>query len=547
VLEDIRTGKPAAPVDEKAPPRKPVARQAIRQRPPGRRRSGPVTGAMASRGAPRPLSVAGMAPATPNPAGPPAGRRAAPVTTTTARAAVDRLRSLEAQQKSQKDKQMKMIIGGALALVAAIIVVIVAMNLLNDGGEKEEHSGKGAGKDSSGKDSRPPPQPRAPEPAQPPKNPPATVAHETPKPPPTPPPDKTPKPEVKPEQPPTPPPATAETNKEPGKTPAPPSTPGTPMPGQPDPVITQIEPFPSLAKLRGDFVQRYKAEVQQKVEADIKDLGDKYLQGLTRLEQDFLTRNDAGSVLQVRTEQDRFEQQRTPPAGETISRNNEKLANAQRILTTAIDAKKKSVAPRAKALNSEFSEALLRLVNTLLGERKPEEAAAAKETREEVIKGPDFLGGATGFSAPTAVAAVIEDGNVALATAGATADALRNASGLIDGVKEGGAENSALGVTGTYMTVTLAKVYKLERIRIFLPEKEHTRFNYYLEVSPDGAKWNMQEDRTKGEWRGTQDIGFKPIAVKAFRIKITGVEGMERFVVRETEAYCEGKSGEAKK
>ncbi len=301
------------------------------------------------------------------------------------------------------------------------------------------------------------------------------------------------------------------------------------------------EPFPALAKIKKDFIDRYQTEVRGKILAVEKDYADKYRQALTRLEPEFLSRNDASGVLQVRTELDRFNASSAAPTNAELARN-EKVADLQKKLIAAFAAVKKNFLPAIAKLNGEFSEGLARLGNTLTSEGKKEEAEAVKAFRDAGAKATDYVGAVAGFvEMPVEVVSkgAIEQGNVAQASRGATAEAQKNPDGLIDGIDEKDAAGYS-DVDGS-LVVILDKVYQIEQIAFHLPRDDDHSYRYVLEGTVDQKTWTVLADKTEEDHRGYQYLNIPPQPLKAFRILPKKVSGTKHFLVEEVAAFCRGK------
>lgn len=438
----------------------------------------------------------------------------------TARTAMDRIAQAEAAAKA---KQSKLIMNGAILLVIALVLGVVAMNMFSGKPEPTRTQGtegdnpKPSKKPESDNVSFAPPKPDKPKPDKP-------KRHEEPK---VDPPTKTteevavvPAPPTKPEvTEPTPP------------VPEPPTPPTTPPPP------STLDTTPSLTKLKNEFIERYKNEIQGRLASLEKETGDKYRQAMTKLEADLLARNDANGVLQIRTELQRFDSTKLPPAANEIVRN-DKVADMQKKLGLAFTNMRRAfTAPIAK-LNSDFSEALARLTNTLISEGKKEEAEATKAFRELGAKSPDYVGIVGEFvAAPEPTSGATVEGNVALESNGAIAESPKNPVGMINGSQD--RDSAATGPAGSNFVIILPKVYQIEQIRIHFPSKGGN-VNYILEGSVDGKRWKELEDRSKGEWSGYQIIDIKPQPLKAFRIVAKSLSEGDTFRIYEVGAFCAG-------
>jgi hypothetical protein len=135
----------------------------------------------------------------------------------------------------------------------------------------------------------------------------------------------------------------------------------------------------------------------------------------------------------------------------------------------------------------------------------------------------------------------VVQGNVALASAGATVEGSSSAPALIDGVTTGytGSTGFAMVSWPGEMIVTLPRPLILRQIRLLLWDGESDRYyKYALETSPDGKTWAPVVDRSKGKWRSWQTIDFVPRRVKAIRLKGLFNSANGGFHAVELEAYC---------
>lgn len=305
-----------------------------------------------------------------------------------------------------------------------------------------------------------------------------------------------------------------------------------------------LEPFPALAKIKKDYIERYQNEVKNKTQVQEKDYGDKYKSALAKLEPEFLSRNDASGVIQVRAELERFAAANTPPATSELARS-EKVAELQKKFIAGVAAVRKLAAPQIMKINADFSEGLSRLANTLAGEGKKEEMQAVKTFREAGMKAPDYVGAVGGFVEMPASAIIrgeIVDGNVAQAKMGAIAKAENNPDGLIDGLDD--KDNAAWSDVDGSLSVTFNKVYHIEQIAFHLPRSEENAFQYVLEGTVDLKTWKPLGKKVEDDRRGYQFIDIPPQPLKAFRILPKKVSGEKHFLVEEAAAFCEGKKPE---
>jgi hypothetical protein len=353
--------------------------------------------------------------------------------------------------------------------------------------------------------------------------------------------------------------------------PAPPSVVEAPTekpmekPVEPDPEVSVPtppsapigDPFPALTKVKKDFIERYKTEIRSKLSAQEKDYGEKYKAALAKLEPDFLSRNDASGVIQVRSEIERFSTTSTPPAKTEYARN-EKVADVQRKLVVALTSMKQNFVPMITKLNTEFSEMLAKLVISLIAEGKKEEAEAAKNFREAGMGVVDYLGATAGFadanaSAPAglgtpsrtmgatgATKGEVSEVDVARASNGGSAEAEVNPDNMIDGVH--GKDSTAKSSVGGSLVVTFDKIYLVDTVYIHLPTKEDNSYRYVLEGSVDGKVWNVLARKTDEDTRSYQFITFAPTALKAVRILPKRLSGTQNFTVEEISVYSPGKA-----
>lgn len=134
-------------------------------------------------------------------------------------------------------------------------------------------------------------------------------------------------------------------------------------------------------------------------------------------------------------------------------------------------------------------------------------------------------------------AGVVEPGNVALASRGATVvGPQRGSEFMLDGRIEDG-QYAKLPLNQPCV-VTLPKVYRLQAIAIRFPDFNNRFYRYKLEVSVDGRSYDVVADRTTGEWRGWQRISFPERPVMAIRLTGTHNSETTSFYVVELEAYC---------
>jgi hypothetical protein len=136
---------------------------------------------------------------------------------------------------------------------------------------------------------------------------------------------------------------------------------------------------------------------------------------------------------------------------------------------------------------------------------------------------------------------VVDSGNVALARRGATAvGPYKGEDTLLDGLTGEDSEYAKMYLNKPCV-VTLASVYRLNRIRIKLVQGDNGKgyYHYKVEVSGDGKSYEMIADRTSGGWRGWQTIEVYSRPVKTIRIIGTYDFPFQSGIrIAEVEAYC---------
>ncbi|MCY3019046.1 MAG: protein kinase [Planctomycetota bacterium] len=137
--------------------------------------------------------------------------------------------------------------------------------------------------------------------------------------------------------------------------------------------------------------------------------------------------------------------------------------------------------------------------------------------------------------------ALSQQGNVALASNGATCTGSSTAAKLIDGNTteyDQGSGYAYVVFPGEFI-ITLPKVCLLRQMRLLLWDGELDRFyRYAIETSHDGQKYVLLVDRSKGQWRSWQQIDFTPRPVKTIKLKGVYNSSNPQFHAVELEAYC---------
>jgi hypothetical protein len=299
--------------------------------------------------------------------------------------------------------------------------------------------------------------------------------------------------------------------------------------------IDPNEPFPALALLKAQFLQRYENEVINRAAFVLKTNGPKYVEALNKLEQELNAEAQIEAAALVAKEKARFQTEQTAvTAPSTVP----KLANLQKILAQQL-AKVKDSNVAVRKVNEDFSLALAKF--NLNDKIKREEREAGKILREEAEKPADrdYLGVVLGVKDnPFQLAGVVESGNVALASAGAKAKCPYEPTKLNDGDREH--EDSAYLLKGELATLELAKAYKLSMVRLCLPELEEKTYAYRVEMSADGKHWAKLHEVERTTASGLQTIPVKELAVKHLRISGLDSENTEKIRILEIEAYCKG-------
>ena len=140
--------------------------------------------------------------------------------------------------------------------------------------------------------------------------------------------------------------------------------------------------------------------------------------------------------------------------------------------------------------------------------------------------------------------------NLALASRGSTITGSNGAkwTNLIDGVTTGYTGSTGWGSTvwtstppGT-MTLDLKGLCTISSMSLLLWDRDSRYYRYKIEASSDNTTnnttWTTIVDRTSGEWRSWQDVGFSP-AIQARYLRLTGTynSSNEAFHVVEWEVY----------
>jgi len=84
-----------------------------------------------------------------------------------------------------------------------------------------------------------------------------------------------------------------------------------------------------------------------------------------------------------------------------------------------------------------------------------------------------------------------------------------------------------------------ADVQKISYIQMLLWDLDDRFYQYTIDTSVDGKKWQRLIDRSKGKWRSWQKINFKPRKVKYIRINGIHNSANATFHIIEFEAYAE--------
>ena len=348
----------------------------------------------------------------------------------------------------------------------------------------------------------------------------------------------------------------------------------TPVNPTPKPKPEEPKPEPKgpsvVAKLKEDFVGRYKTEIQSKLLAQQSELGEKYAAAMARLEPDFMARSDAKAVLEIRQEVERFQNKHTAPTGEEISKN-AKIADLQKKLGTAFEAYHRAYSAPIAKLNGEFATAVKKLADLLATAGKKREAAEATAAFDKATQLPDYLGTLleppdtpkeetpeetpnrpeeppAGRPDEVTKEGVISDGNIAEASHGANAEAPEKPEGMIDGSHS--SKTATVGPAGSTFVLIFDKVYKIAQIGLHFtrgnPTEENGRkepfsYRYTIEGTADGKAWKELVDATKEGVPGIKVFDIPPQPLKGFRILAKESTNENFFVIDEVGAWCEGR------
>lgn len=163
---------------------------------------------------------------------------------------------------------------------------------------------------------------------------------------------------------------------------------------------------------------------------------------------------------------------------------------------------------------------------------------AKAQARLEAIRQPGEIPGAsTGRSTR---AGIVQKGNVALATNGATVKGVaRGAAYLLDGdLRHDDMNGYAESKWPCEWTIALKRVYLLKEIAFLLSPKQDRFYRYTVAVSSDGTNYIPLVDRNQGQWSGWQQMRFAPRPIRYIRIAGLYNSANECFHIIEFEAYC---------
>ena len=143
------------------------------------------------------------------------------------------------------------------------------------------------------------------------------------------------------------------------------------------------------------------------------------------------------------------------------------------------------------------------------------------------------------------VRGVVQPGNVAMASNGAKVfgEVKSGAQYLVDGSTD--QSHFAEGRWPCVWIIKLDRVFVLREIRLLLFQDKDRSYQYQILVSADGESYRMVADKSRGQWRGFQQIKLPPTPVMA--IKVIGLfnsdirpggQQNDGFHVVELEAYC---------
>jgi serine/threonine protein kinase len=217
-------------------------------------------------------------------------------------------------------------------------------------------------------------------------------------------------------------------------------------------------------------------------------------------------------------------------------------------LLALVDARDVELKARKRAERNAAAQAMHTQAESLLTALKFDDAAKLGERLTAEFRDSDYLQEhaqdvlALIQTAQLAVqqGAVLEAGNVALASNGADVDRRRYRE-LIDGVTTGytGSTGFAMINWPDHLDVTLPKLYILREIRLLLWDGEDRFYRYNVEVSADGQNYvQVGGDHSQGEWRSWQTLTFAPHLVRHIRLHGLHNSANGGFHCVELEAYC---------
>jgi len=140
---------------------------------------------------------------------------------------------------------------------------------------------------------------------------------------------------------------------------------------------------------------------------------------------------------------------------------------------------------------------------------------------------------------PNRAAGKVRPGDLALASAGATATAEKNPEAAIDGsLAYTGSAGFAHGTVPTKIDVDLGDVYLVRDLRVLLWSGDDRTYRYVLEASADGKRFTTLADHRDKPSSGWQKFTFRPRPIKTIRIRGLANTANQGFHVVEVQAYA---------
>jgi hypothetical protein len=257
-----------------------------------------------------------------------------------------------------------------------------------------------------------------------------------------------------------------------------------------------------------DALLHLKDLYQKKVKESIEPLQNSFIQNLDDLEKRLAAQRKLEEALVVREERVRI-------AIDPLSKSDLRVVSQSAELKRVMEIYERHLESRVRPVRAIYLTALKRLESKLIGERELTEALKIRK-EIKVIEAE--------YNAPSPIHSNIKlpKENVALASAGATAIALKGALYLIDGVTKGHTQKTgyAWGGSRCEFVVKLAKQQQVSQVRVYFWDGEKGRkYKYKLYVSRRGDEdWVIVADRLQSPGHGWQQHDFDPRTVRAVKV-----------------------------